>query len=77
MSRKQPDARPASFESAFLELQRVVERLEDGSLELEQALQLFERGNELAQTCQRLSDDAELRVTRLTAEARSDVPPAP
>jgi exodeoxyribonuclease VII small subunit len=72
-----PKKAEAAFETAFLELQRVVERLEDGSLELEQALQLFERGNELVQTCQRLLDGAELRVTRLgpeTASSLSDVP---
>jgi exodeoxyribonuclease VII small subunit len=63
-----------------VELQHVVERLEDGSLELEQALQLFERGTQLAETCQRIVDSAELRVTRLgpeTSSPLSDVPAEP
>jgi exodeoxyribonuclease VII small subunit len=62
-----------SFEVAFLELQQLVEQLEDGGLELERAIQLFERGTELAQVCERIIDEAELRVTRLAAEAASPV----
>ena len=62
-----------SFEVAFRELQQIVEQLEDGGLELERAIQLFERGTELAQVCERIVDEAELRVTRLAAEVASPV----
>lgn len=62
-----------SFEVAFRELQQIVEQLEDGSLELERAIQLFEQGTELAEVCERIVDEAELRVTRLAAEAASPV----
>ena len=60
-----------SFEVVFGELQQIVEQLEDGGLELEQAIQLFERGSELAHACERIVDEAELRVTRLAAETAS------
>jgi exodeoxyribonuclease VII small subunit len=71
-----PDAaEPRSFESAFVELQRVVEQLEDGGLDLEDALRAFERGTHLVQTCQRIIDEAELRVTRLTAESAGPASP--
>ncbi|MBV9328867.1 MAG: exodeoxyribonuclease VII small subunit [Chloroflexi bacterium] len=60
-----------SFESAFAELQQVVEQLEAGGVDLERAVHLFDRGIALAQTCERLVGDAELRVTRLTAETAS------
>jgi exodeoxyribonuclease VII small subunit len=63
--------RPASFEAAFLELQQVVEQLEDGNIDLEHALALFDRGSELAEACTRLIDAAELRVTRLDPEPAS------
>jgi exodeoxyribonuclease VII small subunit len=68
-SRKQPASIPASFEAAFAELQQVVEQLEDGGIDLERALVLFERGKQLAQACERLIDTAELRVTRLSPES--------
>jgi exodeoxyribonuclease VII small subunit len=66
-----------SFEVAFRELQQVVERLEEGGLELEGAIQLFERGTELAHVCERIVDEAELRVTRLAAESASNRSDAP
>ncbi len=66
-----------SFESAYRELQRVVEQLEDGGLGLEEAVRLFERGTELAQVCQRIVDEAQLRVTRLAAESAAPLTDAP
>ena len=60
-----------SFEGAYRELQQVIRQLEDGSLGLEEAVQLFERGSQLVRTCQRIVDQAELRVTRLAAESAS------
>jgi len=64
-------AEPRSFEVAYRELQQVVAQLEDGGLDLERAIDLFERGSQLAQLCERIVDQAELRVTRLAAETAS------
>jgi exodeoxyribonuclease VII small subunit len=66
-----------TFEAAYRELQEVVEQLEGGGLDLERAVQLFQRGNELAQQCHRVIDDATLRVTRLAAESASPLSDAP
>ena len=66
-----------SFEVVFRELQQVVEQLEEGGLELEGAIQLFERGTELAHVCERIVDEAELRVTRLAAESAAALSDAP
>ena len=68
---------PESFEAAYRELLQVVAQLEDGDLDLERAVQLFERGSVLAQTCERIVDAAELRVTRLAAESASPLSDAP
>jgi exodeoxyribonuclease VII small subunit len=64
-------AQPDSFESTFAELQQVVEQLERGALDLDHVVQLYDRGTALAQTCERLVANAELRVTRLAAETAS------
>ena len=64
-------AEPRSFEVAYRELQQVVAQLEDGGLDLERAIVLFERGSQLVQLCERIVDQAELRVTRLAAETAS------
>ena len=62
-----------SFESAYRELQRVVEQLEGGGLSLDAAVGLFERGSQLVAHCQRIVDEAELRITRLAPEPTSPV----
>jgi exodeoxyribonuclease VII small subunit len=63
-----PDAAADTFEGAYRELQQVVAQLEDGGLDLERAMRLYERGTQLVQACERIVDQAELRVTRLAAE---------
>ena len=62
---------PRSFELAYRELQQVVAQLEDGGLDLERAILLFERGSQLVQMCERIVDQAELRVPRRAAENAS------
>ncbi len=51
-----------SFEQAFTELESVLAKLEADTLPLNEALDLYERGNTLAQHCQDLLDQAELRL---------------
>lgn len=53
------------FEEIFRRLEETVARLEEGGLPLEEALALYEEGMRLAQGCQDLLDQAELRITRL------------
>lgn len=57
------------FEAAFAELEATVRKLERGDLPLEESLALFERGMALARTCERLLDQADLRVRQLVATA--------
>jgi exodeoxyribonuclease VII small subunit len=51
-----------SYEEARAELARVVERLESGGATLEESLALWERGERLADTCQRWLDGARARL---------------
>ncbi|OKI58217.1 exodeoxyribonuclease VII small subunit [Micromonospora sp. CB01531] len=59
-----------SYEQARAELAGVVERLEAGGTSLEESLALWERGEQLAETCQRWLDGARARIdaTRQRAE---------
>ncbi len=54
-----------SFEEAFKELDTIVMKLEGGELPLENALALFERGQELASHCNELLEKAELKLLKL------------
>lgn len=73
-----PDEKPAElgFEAALTQLERVVERLESGELALEETLQLFERGVELRDRCQKELLDAETRIEMLVRRS-SGVQPEP
>lgn len=51
-----------SYEQARAELATVVERLEAGGTSLEEALALWERGERLAEICQRWLDGARERL---------------
>lgn len=58
-----------SFEQAQAELERVVQRLEDQSTGLDDALELWERGEALHAYCQRKLDHAAARIERLRVSA--------
>jgi exodeoxyribonuclease VII small subunit len=51
-----------SYEQARDELLSVVQRLEAGGVPLEESIQLWERGEELARICQRWLDGARARL---------------
>jgi exodeoxyribonuclease VII small subunit len=54
-----------TYETLYARLQEVVARLEAGELPLAETLELYEQGTRLAAECQRLLDNAELRVQQL------------
>lgn len=54
-----------SFEAAYAELESIVMKLDAGELALDDSVTLFERGRALAEYCQSLLDQAELRVTQI------------
>lgn len=53
------------FEKSLGELEGLVEKLEQGDIPLEEALRQFERGVELARSCQGALKEAELKVQKL------------
>lgn len=56
---------PETYESLYARLQAIVARMESGELPLAEALTLYEEGMRLAATCQRVLDEAELRIQQL------------
>lgn len=56
------------FEASLEELEALVERLERGDLQLEDALRSFERGVQLTRQCQRALSDAQQKVEILLKE---------
>jgi exodeoxyribonuclease VII small subunit len=67
---------PIGFEQARDELEAVVRALEDGGTTLEQALALWERGEQLYRICRERLDAAEVRIRSLD-EALAQPPDGP
>jgi exodeoxyribonuclease VII small subunit len=64
------DINALSFETAFAELETILNQLESGDLALDQSVALYERGRLLSTHCQTLLDAAELRVSKLSDDGR-------
>lgn len=62
---RQKSAAP-DFEAALAELEKIVERLEQGEGSLEDSLRQFERGVELARNCQKALRQAEQKIRILS-----------
>ncbi len=58
-----------NFEQSLQRLDEIVRRMERGDVPLQEALQLFEEGTTLVTSCNKLLDDAELKVVQLTKGA--------
>ncbi len=62
---------PLSFEAGLQQLETIVREMESGELPLERALELFERGMKLSDTCRKQLEEAETRVEVLMKRAGS------
>ncbi|HKU56234.1 MAG TPA: exodeoxyribonuclease VII small subunit [Gaiellaceae bacterium] len=71
------DQAEPTFEQAQAELEQIVERLERGETPLDEALELWERGEQLYAFCRTKLDAAEGRVEELARRAEQSRPPAP
>ena len=63
-----------TFEEAEKELQQIVERLESGNVPLDDAVALWERGEELYRLCREQLDTAQGKVEELAARVESARP---
>ena len=56
-----------TYEKAVERLEEIVDRLENGNLPLEDMMKLYEEGTVLAAKCAKSLDEAQLRITELSA----------
>ncbi len=74
MAAEKPDAGDEdilslSFEKALAELEQIVGKLEGGSVELEDSIAIYERGEKLKAHCDALLKSAEARIEKITLSA--------
>jgi exodeoxyribonuclease VII small subunit len=58
-----------SFEDALKELERIVGRLESGDASLDEAITLYERGDQLRRQCAARLDAAQVRIEAIRTDA--------
>jgi exodeoxyribonuclease VII small subunit len=58
-----------SFEDAFKELERIVARLESGDAALQEAIDLYARGDELRRQCDTRLNAAQARIEAIRSDA--------
>lgn len=71
------DVEAMSYEQAREELVTVVQKLETGGVPLEQSLALWQRGEALADRCERWLDGARARLEEVRRDLDSDQAEAP
>ena len=67
------EIRKMSFEQALEELKEIVERLEKGQGELDQAIEAYQRGALLKQHCEAKLRDAEQKIAKISLGADGSV----
>jgi exodeoxyribonuclease VII small subunit len=65
------------FEDALHKLEKIVSKLEEGDLPLEESLKCFEEGIRLSRFCNQKLDEAEKRVEILLKDKEGNVRPEP
>ena len=61
-----PNLEALSFEEAFRRLGEMVDSLESGGLPLAKATDIYQQGMGLVRRCNKLLNEAELKITQLT-----------
>lgn len=64
-----------TFEAAQRELEQIVDRLERGNADLDEAIRLWERGEELLRFCLQRLETAEGKIEELARRGASAGPP--
>ena len=61
-----------SSEAQLIELEEILEDLESGKLELDDALKKFEKGIKLSRECQQTLEEAEMKIQVLMEDELKD-----
>ena len=61
-----------SIEAKLIELEEILEDLESGKLELDDALKKFEKGLKLSRECQQTLEEAEMKIQVLMEDELKD-----
>lgn len=76
-SEKEEDTEAAGFEEDLQTLEKIVQRLEEGNLPLDESLRLYEKGIEAYRRCHKMLGEAELKVRKLVETVEGELEEEP
>lgn len=62
-----------SFEQSMAELETIVRKLEEGNVNLDDAIALYEKGDALRQQCEDKIKQAQMRVEKIVAQNNGEI----
>jgi len=77
MAKAQTDTQTLSFEKALAELEAIVQKLESGSVDLEESIALYERGAALKAHCEAKLKSAQERIEKIVVSENGSVKAEP
>ena len=69
---KKNDIKNLTFEEALSELEEIVEKLEQGDIDLEDSIDIYERGTLLKNHCKKKLELAEMKVDKIISQPDGD-----
>jgi exodeoxyribonuclease VII small subunit len=69
LTEENKDVAALPFEQALAQLEAIVEKLEKGSVALEESIEIYARGEALKKHCEALLQSAEQRIEKITLGA--------
>ena len=61
------------FEKAMTRLEKIVEELERGDLDIDKSLEIFEEGIKMSRLCSKKLNEAEAKIEKLTKDKKGEL----
>jgi len=61
------------FEKAMFRLEKIVEELEHGDLDIDTSLEIFEEGIKMSRLCSKKLNEAEAKIEKLTKDKKGEL----
>lgn len=65
-------AEKKNFKKDILALEEITDKLENEELDLEKAIELYEKGVEISKRCMKTLQNAELKITKLKSQLNGE-----
>ena len=72
-NKTQEDIESLTFEAALNSLEEIVNQLDTGSIDLDKAVEAYERGAKLKEHCEKKLREAQLRIEKIEVDKNGEI----